>query len=78
MYDVWLLVIRMIVNDSACDLISSESVRVSVERGDCRSALKSPVIITFLYVASNGDRILKKCVGDAALSHLYTAAMRMI
>ena len=46
--------------DSACDLTSSESVRVSGERGDCRSALKLSVMITFLYVASSSHRVSKK------------------
>ena len=53
-------------------------MHVSGKRGDCRSELKSPVLITFLYAARNGDRISKKCVRDAALGRLYTTAMRMI
>ena len=44
---------------------------MSGERGDCiRTALKSPVRIMFLYVARNGDRVSKKCVGHAALGRL--------
>ena len=63
-------------NANACDLTSSDNVRVSGERGDCRSALKSPVMIIFLCVARNGDRVSKNCVGDATIGRLYTTAMR--
>ena len=35
-------------NESARDSTSSDNERVSGERGFCRSALKSPVIIIFL------------------------------
>ena len=62
-------------NANACDLTSSDNAHVSGERGDCRSALKSPMTIMFLCVAKNGARISKNFVGDAALGRLYITAM---
>ena len=55
-------------NDNACDLTSSDNMRVSGERG--KSALKSPLMIMFLGIARNVDRVSKNCVGDAALGRL--------
>ena len=43
---------------------------MSGKRGDSKSALKSLVIIMFLCVARNSDRVSKKYVGYSALGRL--------
>ena len=45
-------------------------MRVSGERDDRRSALKSPVMVIFLCDAIGIERVWKNRVGDAALGRL--------